>query len=95
MIDRLDDEALNEMAMDMERVGLILSPSSRQEILALIAEVRDGRLTRSRVEGYAVDCAHCGTSGCWQENPFAAEINDDHSLYALCEKCRAEAAEDI
>ena len=29
------------------------------------------------------------------EDPYAAEINDDFTLYWMCDECRYEAAQDI
>jgi hypothetical protein len=38
---------------------------------------------------------YCDGKMTWDENPYAAEINDDHELYLDCYGSRYESAMDI
>jgi len=43
-------------------------------------------------------CTHCKTvrgDVTFDENPFAAEINDDHTKVWMCGECRSNSAGDI
>jgi hypothetical protein len=41
-------------------------------------------------------CIHCGKNeGRFQEDPFAAEIHGDVSLYFMCDECAEQFAMDI
>jgi len=44
-----------------------------------------------------VQCSevNCTNPGILQEDPFSAEINDDHTLVWLCDDCAYQSAMDI
>ena len=50
------------------------------------------------LDGLEPSCESCGKKGedvDYCEDPFAAEIHDDHTQVWLCEKCWQNAADDI
>lgn len=40
-------------------------------------------------------CHRCGKPGSWREDPFAADVHNDHSLQALCDDCERESGDSI